>query len=88
MLSVQSVIAPLNTSSKSCNTYFIMHKNPCLRAKKYTQIQTASVYVSVGRRQILTHLAFEDPRSGDPHIWLGWPMAQCVLQPQPRRVET
>jgi hypothetical protein len=33
---------------------FLMYKIPCLRAAKYTQIQTASVFVSVCH---LTHIA-------------------------------
>lgn len=49
-----------------------MHKNLCLRAAKYTQIQTASVFVSVCHRRILTHLAVKDPPPRDPHIRLGW----------------
>ena len=34
-----------------------MFKNPCLRAAKYNQIHTASVFVSVCNCRILTHLA-------------------------------
>ena len=75
--SALSVIAPLNTSNKSCNTCFIMYKNPCLRAEKYTQIQTASVFVSVCHCGILAHLAFKDPHPRDA---LGYPTGEPWMQ--------
>jgi hypothetical protein len=50
---------------------FLMHKNPCLRVAKYTQIQTASVFVSVCHCQIFTNLTFEEPHPRDPHTRLG-----------------
>jgi hypothetical protein len=57
-----SVIVSLDIVSKRCNVwffffFFFMYKIPCLRAAKYTQIQTASVFVSVCHRRTLTHLA-------------------------------
>lgn len=39
--------ASLNTAFQSCNTCFFMYKNPCLRAAKYTEIETTSVFVPV-----------------------------------------
>ena len=45
---------------------FLMYKIPCLRAAKYTQIQTASVFVSVCHRRILTHLASRTLIPGTP----------------------
>jgi hypothetical protein len=50
-----------------------MYKNPCLRAAKYTQIQTASVFVC--HRQILPYLDFKDPHFRDAHTQLGWSVA-------------
>jgi hypothetical protein len=49
-----------------------MYKSPCLRVAKYTQIQTASVFVSVCHCRILTHLAFKDLHLRDPHTQYGW----------------
>ena len=45
---------------------FLMYKIPCLRAAKYTQIQTASVFVSVCHCRILTHLASRTLIPGTP----------------------
>jgi hypothetical protein len=45
---------------------FLMYKIPCLRAAEYTQIQTASVLVSVCHRRILTHLASRTLIPGAP----------------------
>jgi hypothetical protein len=74
------MIALLDTSSKSFNTFFLMYKNPCLRAAKYTQIQTAFVFVSVCHRRILTHSAFQDPRPRDPHTRLRWFVAKTTTK--------
>jgi hypothetical protein len=43
--------------------------------KKYTQIQTASVFVSVCHHRILTHLASRTLIPGNPHTQLVWSMA-------------
>lgn len=67
--------ASLNTSFQSGDTCFFKHKNPCLRAVEYTEIQAASVFVSVCHHQILTHLVFEDPCPKDPHTQLEWSVA-------------
>lgn len=64
--------ARLNRSFQNCNNCFYMHKNLCLKAAKYTQIQTASVFVSVCHRRILTHLVFEDPQPRDLHTQLAY----------------
>ena len=45
---------------------FLMYKTPCLRAAEYTQIQTASVFVSVCHHWILTHLASRTLIPGTP----------------------
>jgi hypothetical protein len=43
-----------------------MYKIPCLRAAEYTQIQTATVFVSVCHCWILTHLASRTLIPGTP----------------------
>lgn len=55
-----------------------MYKNPCLKAAKYTRIQTASVFDSVCHRQILNHLALKSPHPRDPSTQLGWSMASIL----------
>lgn len=78
MLSVLSVIASLNTSFKNFSICFTMYKNPCLKAAKYTRIQTASVFDSVCHHQILNHQALKDPCPRDPSTRLGWSMASIL----------
>ena len=60
------VIVSLDIVSKRCNVCFLMYEIPCLRAAKYTQIQTASVFVSVCYCRILTHLASRTLIPGTP----------------------
>lgn len=55
-----------------------MYKNPCLKAAKYTRIQTASVFDSICHRRILNHQALKDPRPRDPSTRLGWSMASIL----------
>jgi hypothetical protein len=45
---------------------FLRYKIPCLRAAKHTQIQTASVFVSVCHSRSLTHLASRTLIPGTP----------------------
>jgi hypothetical protein len=45
---------------------FLMYKIPCLRAAEYTQIQTASVFVSVCHHGIIIHLASRTLIPGTP----------------------
>jgi hypothetical protein len=59
---------------------FLMYKIPCLRAAEYTQIETASVFVSVYHCQILTHLASRTLIPGTPIPNWGGPWQQATTR--------
>jgi hypothetical protein len=53
---------------------------PCLRATKYTQIQTASVFVFVCHQQILTYLASRTLILGTPIPYWGSPRQERACE--------
>jgi hypothetical protein len=59
---------------------FLMCKTSCLRAAEYTQIQTASVFVSVCHCRILTHLASRTLILGIPIPEWGGPWQRWLIR--------